>query len=220
MGVVSGSITLLLHLLRGYRHFRNRTRQPRTGWRLANAARRICCQQLGGPISSAKHQNTRSAAARWGATPAEVDATLPGDEVVVDPVWQSTRAIDIAAPVSDVWPWLAQMGQDRGGLYSYDWLENIAGLDFHNADHIVPEWQDVQAGDFVRFAPEQDTLVVAASGRRGSRRVRCVACSGCREHADVIRLSMPGWTRKLPIWALSRAGGSHRCGGVATTFAS
>jgi hypothetical protein len=97
----------------------------------------------------------------WGATRAEIDADLPGDEVVPRPTWQSTRAIDIAAPVDAVWPWLAQMGQDRGGLYSYDWLENLAGLDFHSADRIVPEWQSVHIDDLVRFAPNQDTLSVA-----------------------------------------------------------
>ena len=96
----------------------------------------------------------------WGATPAEMYEDLPGDEVVPEPVWQSTRAIDIAAPVEAVWPWLVQMGQDRAGLYSYDWLENLAGLEFHNVDRIVPEWQHVAVGDPVRFAPNQETLVV------------------------------------------------------------
>ena len=52
------------------------------------------------------------------------------------------------------------MGQDRGGLYSYDWLGNLAGLEFHSADRIVSEWQNVQVGGLVRFAPKQDTLVV------------------------------------------------------------
>jgi hypothetical protein len=97
----------------------------------------------------------------WGATPEEVSDDLPGDEIVPRPSWQSTRAIDIAAPVEQVWPWLAQMGEDRGGLYSYDWLENLAGLEFHSADRIVPEWQTVQVGGRVRFAPRQDTMVVA-----------------------------------------------------------
>jgi hypothetical protein len=96
----------------------------------------------------------------WGATRDEVGDELPGDEIVPRPSWQSTRAIDIAAPVEQVWPWLAQMGEDRGGLYSYDWLENLAGLEFHSADRIVPEWQTVQVGGIVRFAPRQDTLVV------------------------------------------------------------
>ena len=97
----------------------------------------------------------------WGARPDEVGDKLPGDEIVPRPSWQSTRAIDIAAPVERVWPWLAQMGEDRGGLYSYDWLENLAGLEFHSADRIVPEWQTVQVGDIVRFAPRQDTLLVS-----------------------------------------------------------
>jgi hypothetical protein len=96
----------------------------------------------------------------WGATVAEVRASLPGDDVVPHPGWQSTRGIDIAAPAEMIWPWLAQMGQDRGGLYSYDWLENVAGLEFHSAERILPEWQSVEVGDTVRCAPHQDTLPV------------------------------------------------------------
>jgi hypothetical protein len=53
------------------------------------------------------------------------------------------------------------MGQDRGGLYSYEWLENLAGLEFRNADRIHPEWQHVAVGDIVRFAPGEETLRVA-----------------------------------------------------------
>jgi len=96
----------------------------------------------------------------WGAHPDEVTRVLPGDELVPQPVWASTRALTIAAPREAVWPWLAQMGQDRAGLYSYERLENLAGLDFHNADRIHPEWQDIAPGDLVRFAPRQDTLMV------------------------------------------------------------
>jgi hypothetical protein len=97
----------------------------------------------------------------WGAQPDEVTRVLPGDDLVPQPVWASTRALTIAAPSEAVWPWLAQMGQDRAGLYSYEWLENLAGLDFHNADRIHPEWQDIAPGDIVRLAPQQDTLMVA-----------------------------------------------------------
>ncbi|HZT05488.1 MAG TPA: SRPBCC family protein [Chloroflexota bacterium] len=103
----------------------------------------------------------RSWVLHWGASGDEVARALPGDELVPEPAWVSTRAIRIGAPVEAVWPWLAQMGQDRGGLYSYTWLENLAGLEFHNADRIHPEWQAVAIGDIVRFAPGQDTLVVA-----------------------------------------------------------
>jgi hypothetical protein len=66
----------------------------------------------------------------------------------------ATRAITISASADQVWPWIAQLGQGRGGFYSYDFLENLVGCDIHSADRIVPEWQDVAVGDNVRFAPE------------------------------------------------------------------
>lgn len=90
---------------------------------------------------------------RWGATPAEELDPLPGDELIAAPSVVTTRAITIDAPADAVWPWLVQMGQDRGGLYSYDWLENVFGLHFRNADAIVPEWQHLEVGDIIRSAP-------------------------------------------------------------------
>lgn len=90
---------------------------------------------------------------RWGATTAEAEGGLPGDDIVATADLQSTRAITIAAPAEAVWPWLAQMGQGRGGLYSYDFLENLAGLDIHSASRIHPEWQDIKAGDRFHLAP-------------------------------------------------------------------
>jgi hypothetical protein len=71
----------------------------------------------------------------------------------------ATRAITVRAPASGVWPWIAQLGQGRGGFYSYDFLENLAGCDVHSADRIVPEWQDVMAGDQVRLAPQANLAV-------------------------------------------------------------
>jgi hypothetical protein len=67
---------------------------------------------------------------------------------------QSTRAVTIAAPVSDVWPWLVQMGAGRGGMYSYDWLENALGLGIHSADRILPELQHLKVGDIVPLSPD------------------------------------------------------------------
>jgi hypothetical protein len=84
---------------------------------------------------------------RWGATEEEVRMALPGDELVPDPGYEHTRAVTIHAPAEAVWPWLAQIGQGRGGFYSYDWLENLAGCDIHSADRIHPEWQAVKPGD-------------------------------------------------------------------------
>jgi hypothetical protein len=84
---------------------------------------------------------------RWGATDEEVRMALPGDELVPEPGYQHTRAVTIQAPAEAAWPWLAQIGQGRGGFYSYDWLENLAGCDIHSADRIHPEWQDPRPGD-------------------------------------------------------------------------
>lgn len=89
----------------------------------------------------------------WGAEPEEVEATLPGDELVADPTMIVTRAITVDAPPDAVWPWLVQMGQGRAGFYSYDCLENVFGLEIHNADRIEPEWQALAVGDQLRAAP-------------------------------------------------------------------
>jgi hypothetical protein len=90
---------------------------------------------------------------RWGATDDEVERTLPGDELVPEPAIDSTWAVSIDAPAEDVWPWLAQIGQDRGGFYSYEWLENLAGCELRNADRIHPDWQDRAVGEIVPLHP-------------------------------------------------------------------
>ncbi len=91
---------------------------------------------------------------RWGATDEEVARALPGDDLVAAPRMGYTRAITIRAPAVDIWPWLAQIGQGRGGFYSYDGLENLAGCDIHSADRILPEHQRVNPGDLIRLGPE------------------------------------------------------------------
>jgi hypothetical protein len=98
---------------------------------------------------------------RWGATDEEVEKPLPGDEFVPDPGSQSTRAITIDAPVEEVWPWLAQVGQDRGGYYSYEWLENLAGSRMRNVDSIYPEWQQREVGETVYVMPAFGHKVLA-----------------------------------------------------------
>ena len=90
---------------------------------------------------------------RWGANSQERDGPLPGDDLIASPDLTATRAITIRAPAGQVWPWIAQLGQGRGGFYSYDFLENLAGCDIHSADRIAPEWQDIKIGDEVRLAP-------------------------------------------------------------------
>jgi hypothetical protein len=96
----------------------------------------------------------RSWQLRWGATDEEVDAALPGDDLIPNPDLVATRAITVHAAADQVWPWIAQLGQGRGGFCSYDALENLVGCDIHSADRIVPEWQDLKVGDQVKLAPE------------------------------------------------------------------
>lgn len=103
----------------------------------------------------------RSRRVKWGATDAEIQRTLPGDALVPNPKWQYTNAITIEAPVIDVWPWLVQIGQGRGGWYSYEWLENLVGCDIHNANQIIHEFQHLEVGDSVRLAAEMPGYPVA-----------------------------------------------------------
>ncbi len=90
---------------------------------------------------------------RWGATAQEAAGPLPGDELVPAPRMQSTRAVSIAAPPAVVWPWLVQLGSGRGGMYSYDILENAVGLKMHSADRILPEFQRLDVGDTIPLSP-------------------------------------------------------------------
>ena len=89
----------------------------------------------------------------WGTTKDECQTPLPGDELIGQPAVQTTEGVWIDAPAADVWPWLVQMGQDRGGLYSYEGLENLVGLKYRNADRIHPEWQHLEVGDVIRVVP-------------------------------------------------------------------
>src|SRR5450755_27398 len=90
---------------------------------------------------------------RWGASAQECDVSLPGDDLIVSPDLTATRAITVRASAGQVWPWIAQLGQGRGGFYSYDFVENLAGCDIHSADRVVPGWQDIKIGDKINLAP-------------------------------------------------------------------
>jgi hypothetical protein len=104
---------------------------------------------------------------RWGATDDEVNAPMPGDDEAAHPIFESTRAITINAPVEEVWPWLVQIGYNRAGFYSYDWLENIAARQagtasgYTSVDYILPEFQDLKVGDPLPLAEGMDLTVLA-----------------------------------------------------------
>jgi hypothetical protein len=90
----------------------------------------------------------------WGARIDEVTREMPGDDLLPDAPLVSTRAISVQAPPSAIWPWLVQMGPGRGGAYTYDWIENLLGLDIHSADEILPQFQDLQVGDVLPLNPK------------------------------------------------------------------
>src|SRR6202007_3385596 len=75
----------------------------------------------------------------WGARPDEVSGKLPGDELLSRAGIVATRAITIDAPPAAIWPWLVQMGSGRGGVYTYDWIENLFFLNMHSAAKILPQ---------------------------------------------------------------------------------
>ncbi len=105
-------------------------------------------------LAAAYRFGLRSRQLAWGATASEPGKPLPGDDLLPRADLSATRAITIAAPASGVWPWIAQIGQGRGGFYTYDWLENLVGCDIRSASRIVPEWQHPEAGDPFRLHPD------------------------------------------------------------------
>jgi hypothetical protein len=102
----------------------------------------------------------------WGATPEESQARLPGDELLEDADGVATRAITIDAPVAAVWPWIAQMGPSpRGGAYTYDWIENLLGLNMHSADRVLPEFQHPWVGDGFGYGANKMTFAIVEPDR-------------------------------------------------------
>lgn len=123
----------------------------------------------------------------WGATTREVGANLPGDELVTDLSWGYTHAVTIDAPPAAVWPWLAQLGQGRGGLYSFELLENLVGCRMRNSDRVLPALQSIAVGDEIQLHPKAPPLVVAIA-----KPERCLALVGGRTGDD---------ERSISLWA-------------------
>ncbi|WP_280204907.1 SRPBCC family protein [Nocardia farcinica] len=102
----------------------------------------------------------RERCVRWGATATEAAAPMPGDELLAAPDLMTTRAVTIAAEPAAIWPWLVQFGPGRGGAYTYDWIENLFGLNMHSADHVLPQFQHVSVGDSFALGPGGPRMAV------------------------------------------------------------
>ncbi|MFO0547254.1 MAG: hypothetical protein U0271_02640 [Polyangiaceae bacterium] len=110
----------------------------------------------------------RSVRSHWGLTVEEAARVYPGDQLIEEPSWMWTHGIEIDAPVEETWAWVAQVGQGKAGFYSYQWLENLAGCNVQNAEHIHPEWRP-HWGEALRLHPSAPplSLVEVRSGPAG-----------------------------------------------------
>ena len=133
---------------------------------------------------------------RWGATDDEVARTLPGDEIAVPHVGSATRAITIAAPPDQVWPWLVQIGLGRAGWYSYDWIDNDGRP---SADRIIPEHQDLHVGQMITMLPGYGPRV------RSFDPGRYLLAGDAEEGVWCLALApVEGGTRLISRWRLNR----------------
>ncbi len=121
---------------------------------------------------------------RWGATDAELARAYPGDGLVSSPTWGATHAISIAAPPEKVWPWVVQLGQGRGGFYSYTRLENLVGSQIRNSNTILPEFQALSVGDGIRLHRDIPPMRVALL-KEGRALVLQGDPSGAEETSDL-----------------------------------
>jgi len=104
---------------------------------------------------------------RWGATDEEIARPMPGDELIPKPRYRTTRAITIRARPDEIWPWLAQLGSGRGGLYSIDVLDQLLGvIEAPSAERVLPEWQDLRPGDVIPIGGTEGWPVHAVERER------------------------------------------------------
>jgi hypothetical protein len=97
----------------------------------------------------------------WGATAEEAERCMPGDDILPNATLQATRVITVDAHPERIWPWLVQMGpRPRAGAYTYDWIERLLGIDIENTDRILPEFQHLEAGQFLGVDEQGNGLLV------------------------------------------------------------
>jgi hypothetical protein len=145
-------VLFLTGLTAAYRYLPARERQPRgfVARAAATAALAVAVYAAVAVVIWPLHRT-------WGSLPVEHALALPGDAPDRNAAFELQHAVTVNAPPEAVWPWLVQLGQDRAGFYSYDWLERAFGVKVHNVTEIRPEWQTRKAGDRIR-ATQADYL--------------------------------------------------------------
>jgi hypothetical protein len=142
---------------------------------------------------------------RWGATDEEVSMAMPGDDLAA--FISSTRGITIQAPMAEVWDWLIQLGADRGGFYSYEFIEKPLGFKIRPRNRMEPEFRDMEVGRVVKASVDESRdpnrsgwLVVAVDPGR-SFVLRGWGCFLLREIGPrQTRLLVRTHGRFLPSW--------------------
>jgi hypothetical protein len=140
--------------------------------------------------------------AHWGLDAEAAARPLPGDDLVPEPRWSWTHGVEIEASAAEVWGWVAQVGATRGGFYSYQWLENVAGCEVRNAEVVHPEWE-AKIGDPLSLHPKAPPLAIVAEERG-----RWFVASGSPDPAAPA--SGKSWARATWLFFLEPLG-EHRC---------
>lgn len=154
---------------------------------------------------------------RWGATAAEAEASLPGDDLIPEPHHVATRSVTINAQVEDVWPWLAQMGYQRGGLYAYDWLCRLRGsLAGPSAVRIIPRFQRLAVGDILPMGSragwwvkdlQKNRFLLVHIREAGMEHTRAWVLNELDEsHTRLVLRIRSRATKRNPLLALAEAG--------------
>lgn len=156
-------------------------RKPGVGlWPALEAATLIVVNLVATPFIRNRRQ-------RWGTLGTEPSDPLPGDELVPEPRWSYTLGVSIDAPPEAVWPWIAQVGQGRGGFYTYQTLENMAGCEIVNTTEVLTDHQHPEVGDRIKLFDGDPGL-----------RIEMVDAP----HALVL-LGSPGNMKDEKIWGMS-----------------
>jgi hypothetical protein len=161
--------------------------------------RRLVALALAVIFAAAYDSLLRRRILNWGATDAEARSRLPGDDLLENADGVSTRAITIDAPVGAVWPWLAQLGPSpRGGAYTYDWIENLLGLDMQDGNWV---WTFVLEGrrGGTRLVSRNRFRLRGAIARLGMLPMEPASLvmeqkmlRGIKQRAEDLKLSSPG----------------------------